>query len=109
VQIVRDFFRAIDWGWYRILISGTLYVLVNIGACILLYSKRNTSPLHTIAFYWLTLSLLFIFSLGPNPLLEEFARYTVPAVPALILGLLPGKMQLTTPRQPAKSRLSPGR
>lgn len=89
VQIIQDFFRAIDWGQYRILVSGTLYVIANVVACILLYRKRNRSALYTIASYWMTFSLVFIFSLGPTPLLEEFSRFTVPLVPALLLGLLP--------------------
>jgi hypothetical protein len=32
-------------------------------------------------------SLLFIFSFGPNPLLEEFRRFLIPVIPAIILGI----------------------
>lgn len=87
VQIVQDVFRAIDWKQYRILLSGLFYLLINLFALFQLHKHRNTSLLYQICFFWMLFSLIFVFLLGPTPLLEEFARFSVPFVPALIFGI----------------------
>lgn len=93
IQIIQDVFRTLDWGQYRILLSGLFYLFMNLLALFQLYKYRKTSPLFQIFFYWMFFSLLFIFTFGPTPLLEEFRRFAVPFTPALILGLLSFKMK----------------
>lgn len=89
LQIFRDLFRTIYLHQYKILISGLFYVFINLIGVILLYKKRKKSELYSIAFVWMALSLIFIFSIGPTPLLDEFLRFSVPFSPALILSVLP--------------------
>lgn len=86
LQLLKDVFRAIDWGQYRILISGIFYLLINFFALFQLFKHKKISGLYQISFFWMLFSLIFIFLLSPTPLLEEFSRYSVPFVPALILG-----------------------
>jgi Gpi18-like mannosyltransferase len=93
IQIVQDIPRALDWKQYRILISGLLYIIINFFAVFKLFKYRKISWLYKVCFYWMLFSLLFIFSLGPMPMLEEFSRFSVPAVPALVLGLFPPKLK----------------
>jgi hypothetical protein len=83
IQIIDDIFRTIDWGQYRILISGLLYVTVNLVTLIVLFKFRNISDINKILFYWILLSLLFVFSLSPFTLIENFGRYMVPIAPAV--------------------------
>jgi hypothetical protein len=89
VQIGKDIFRTIDWGQYRILFSGVGYIVLNLFALAYLYRKRHV-PLFQLLFLWLFFSLVFIFSLGPIPLLEEFSRFSVPMTPAVVVGLVIG-------------------
>jgi len=86
-QIFADILRTISWHQYRILTSGLLYILMAVISAFILYKYRNKKIIYKISFLWLTFSLLFIFSLGPNPLLEEFRRFLIPVAPAVILGL----------------------
>ena len=81
IQIFQDVFRTIDWHQYRIPFSGLFYLFISIFALIRL---RTISKLY---FYWLLFSLIFIFSLSPIPLLEEYPRFLVPVVPAIIIGM----------------------
>ncbi|MBI2031140.1 MAG: hypothetical protein HYT08_00855 [Candidatus Levybacteria bacterium] len=87
IQIFKDIPRAIDWGQYRILASGIFYLILNFFGFILLYKHRSLSWFHQISFFWMGLSLLFIFFIGPTPFLEEFSRFSVPFAPALIIGI----------------------
>jgi hypothetical protein len=87
ITIVKDIFRAFDWKQYRILISGLFYLTLNFFTLISLFRLRLKKQLFRIAFFWQLSSLGFIFSFSPIPLLEEFGRFTVPFVPAIILGL----------------------
>lgn len=89
IQIIKDIPRAIDWKQYRILLSGTSYVVLNFLALYTLYKNRIKSNVNMIFFLWMIFSMLFVLSIGPTPMLEEFSRFTVPFVPALIFGLLP--------------------
>ena len=87
VQVFTDILRTISWHQYRILTSGILYISIAFIAVFLLYRYRNKKIIYKISFLWLILSLLFIFSFGPNPFLEEFRRFLIPVVPAVILGI----------------------
>lgn len=95
VQIFKDIFRAIDWGQYRILFSGLFYLLISFIALVRL------KKINKLYFYWLLFSLIFIFSLSPAPLLEEYSRFLVPVVPVIIIGLfyfpITGKLIKTNP------------
>jgi Gpi18-like mannosyltransferase len=88
IQIFNDIFRALDWHQYRILTSGLIYILSSFIITYFLYKFRKKKEIYKISFYWSFFSLLFIFSFGPNPLLEEFRRFIIPFLPALILGLV---------------------
>lgn len=81
IQIIKDIFRAIDWGQWRILLSGFFYLIISFVALYRLFR------LNRLLFFWLLFSLIFIFSLSPAPLLEEYSRFLVPVVPAIIIGL----------------------
>lgn len=78
VQLVRDVFRAIDWGWYRILASGIIYlgfwamVAVNLGR------QKVKSQWQKMAVMSALFLSAFVFSVGPTPFLEEFSRFLVP-------------------------------
>lgn len=87
VQILKDIFRTIDWKQYRILVSGLFYLTINLLALFQLFRYKNSSLIYKISFYWMGFSLLFILTLGPTPLLEEFSRFSVPFVSALVLGV----------------------
>jgi Gpi18-like mannosyltransferase len=87
VQIFADILRTISWHQYRILTSGLLYIAIAFIAVFLLYKYRNIKVIYKISFLWLVFSLLFIFSFGPNPMLEEFRRFLIPVIPAVILGI----------------------
>lgn len=88
-QIITDIFRTYNWGQTRILLSGLFYLILNFTFLFLLYKKRLEKPLFLISFYWMLLSLAFIFSLSPVPLLEEFGRFTVPFNPVIIFAIIP--------------------
>ena len=87
IQVFADIMRTISWHQYRILASGLLYIAVAFISAFLLFKYRNKKIVYKVSFLWLIFSLLFIFSFGPNPFLEEFRRFLIPALPAVILGL----------------------
>jgi hypothetical protein len=88
VQLIKDILRTIDWGQYRILVSGLVYVLVAVGGWWGLFKQRSQNQLNLIAFYWATGSLLFLMTLSMPTFLEDFGRYAIPIAPALTLGWL---------------------
>jgi hypothetical protein len=88
IQIINDILRSIDWHQYRILFSGIVHILFSLTATYILFRYRNKSSLIKICFLWSLISLIFIFSYGPNPLIEEFRRFIIPFLPALILGIM---------------------
>jgi Gpi18-like mannosyltransferase len=87
LQIIQDWFRAITWKQYRILISGSFYVFLNLIAATLLFLSRRLSDLFMVCFLWMIFSLIYIFSASPTPLLEEFSRFSTPFIPAMLIGL----------------------
>lgn len=86
LQIISDLFRTLDWHQYRIFASGVFYLLYVLVGLYLLYKKRKSEKFIKICFLWLLFSLIFIFALGPTPLLEDFARYATPVLPAVAVG-----------------------
>lgn len=87
LQIIQDLGRTLDWKQYKIFFSGLFYVLITLTSIISLFVARKKIFLNLVFFYWLLFSLLFILSFGPTPILEDFARFTVPVTPAIVLGL----------------------
>lgn len=87
IQIFNDILRTIDWGQYKILFSGIFYLIINLGALIILFKLRNKSEIIKICFYWTLFSLIFIFSLSPFTIIENFARYALPIIPAVCLAI----------------------
>jgi|WetSurMetagenome_2_1015567.scaffolds.fasta_scaffold52695_2 Gpi18-like mannosyltransferase len=87
LQLISDFPRSLDWHQYRIFLSGSFYIVFSIIGCLFLYKYRNNSDVFKISFYWLLFSLIFILSYGPSPLLEEFSRFIIPCLPAIIIGI----------------------
>lgn len=88
IQIFKDFAQAALAGQYRTLLSGLFYILITLLATLGLYKKRKLSDFNNLCFYWMLLSLLFIFAYGPTPLLGEYRRFLVPIIPALIVGII---------------------
>lgn len=86
-QLVRDILRTLDWHQYRILFSGIFYIGLFIAAILILFKYKNKNNIFRISFYWLLFSLIFILIYGPSPILEEFARFSVPSMPAIIIGI----------------------
>lgn len=89
IQIFKDFSRAVMEGKYRTLLSGLLYISISLVAILRLYKKRKLSDFNNLCFYWMLISLVFIFTYGPTPLLGEYRRFLVPSIPALIMGIVP--------------------
>ncbi len=109
IQMYQDIIRTIDWGQYRILFSGIFYMIINFFSLFILFKNRKKSNLINVCFYWMLFSLLFVFSLSPFTLIENFGRYTTPASPmiavafAIFIQDLSRRMGLL-PKQP---KLSP--
>jgi hypothetical protein len=87
-QIISDISRNIRNHEYRVLISGFLYLIFSFWGIIKLYKHRKSSNTVQLLFYWVLFSLIFILSYGPSQLFEDFRRFIVPIIPALIYGIL---------------------
>ena len=83
IQMVKDVVRTFDWGQYRILTSGILYIFFYVYFLLRALSVTKNSPNFNNLF--LTLSIIFmsifIFSYSFVPYLENFARYLAPIIP----------------------------
>ena len=86
-QLVNDFVRAADWGWYRNIVSGLIYLGFLAGMLHGLFrlNKAKWDDVSRIAYYSIFLMVGFVFSIGPTPFLEEFPRFLVPVS---VLGML---------------------
>jgi len=84
-QIIDDLPRTLAWHQYRIFASGTFYIIFIFIGLYLLYKKRHNSGLIKICLFWSILSVCFVLSLSPTPLLEDFARYLTPIMPAMAI------------------------
>jgi Gpi18-like mannosyltransferase len=82
-QIINDLPRALAWHQYRIFASGSFYIIFIALGLYLLYKNRQKSDLIKICLFWSILSICFVLSLSPTPLLEDFARYLTPIMPAM--------------------------
>lgn len=86
-MIISDIFRTLDWGQYRIFASGVFYLAFFLVGHYFLFRLRRVNPLLSIFHLWSAFSLLFIFSISPTPLIQDFGRYAVIFAPAALFGL----------------------
>lgn len=86
-QLVDDLFRSLSWHQYRIFLSGSFYIIFVLIGLYLLF-KNKKSNIRKICFLWTFFSLIFVLSLSPTPLLEDFGRYLVPVMPALSIAFM---------------------
>jgi len=84
-QIIDDLPRTLAWHQYRIFASGSFYIIFIALGLYLLYKKRHNSRLIKICLLWSVFSVVFVLSLSPTPLLEDFARYLTPIMPAIAI------------------------
>lgn len=116
IQIFDDIYRTIDWGQYRILFSGSFYIFLNLISSSILFYFRKKDRIINLFFYWSLFSIIFVFSLSPFTLIENFGRYAIPILPAICLaiylvinliieklGFLPKKPKLTTNKKRMKT------
>lgn len=91
-QLVKDVFIAIAEKEWRILFSGSAYMLLIIFLIIKSYKKINLKKniFLTNLFVLIIFYLIFNLSLGYKPFLQEYARYMVPVFPLFWL-ILVGK------------------
>jgi len=87
VQLMEDIPRAIDWGWWRQVISGVGYLVLLVWISRQAYKNKSEDEWGKMLGWMAGLMLMFIFSLGPTPFLEEFPRFLVPVWPLLWLKL----------------------
>ncbi len=87
IQLAKDIPRTLDWHQYRIFFSGLFYILMFVASVIFLSKYKIKNSILGICFFWALFSLAFILLYGPSPLLEEFGRFSIPALPAIILGI----------------------
>ncbi len=86
-QIIQDLSRSLNWHQYRIFFSGSFYITLLIIAILILFKNKNKNIIFRISFYWLLFSSIFILTYGPSPILEEFGRFLIPCMPAIIIGI----------------------
>lgn|GEM_PF-2730760 len=87
VMLFQNIYRTLDWGQYRILVSGLAYVVVTGFGMVGLFKRKDLNPVFRVSFFWAALSLLFILSLSMHTFLEDFSRYSIVVWPAIALGL----------------------
>ncbi len=87
VMLFQNIYRTLDWGQYRILISGLFYVGLNAVGMWGLFKNRADKSVFGISFYWAALSLAFLLLLSMQTFLEDFSRYAVVFWPAIALGV----------------------
>lgn len=75
VQLGQDLIRAYHWGWYRILLSGLLYILLF--AVLWLKSIK----IRSIEFWMITGIYIFTLVVNLVPFLENLGRYLAPTAP----------------------------
>jgi hypothetical protein len=73
---------------FRILISSGFYLLFTFwGTAGLVWAAFKKKGIYSLACVWGVLSLAFLFTVSFSSFLEDFGRYTVPFLPATILGI----------------------
>lgn len=83
VQLALDLPRAVKWGWYRIFLSGTFYLVFYIALLLSTlrdYKKKQTAFRSLVLLIILFMSA-FVFLLGFVPELENLGRFFVPIFP----------------------------
>ena len=88
VQLAKDVVRAIDWGYWRILISGLGYIGLSLGLVVKtvkrtgdFLSRGDGLMIKT----WAGLTLIYVLAVGPIPMLEEFRRYISVLFPLILV------------------------
>lgn len=79
-QLLDDIFRAISWNQPQILISGIINVILSFSVfyfCIKYKNDFLNSGDQIFVKVWAIASIIFVFSIGPTPFLEEAGRYLV--------------------------------
>lgn len=80
-QLYEDIFRAIDWGWYAQVWSGVSYLLLLMVAAGMVWKYKNklwVGAGNKFLMLSVGFMMVFVFSIGPTPFLEEFPRFLVP-------------------------------
>ncbi len=85
VQLVKDIYRTLQWGQYRIFISGISYLALFLS--ILVYTLRNflknKEKEEVVIFFIIWAISAFLLLLGFTPYLENFGRYLTPLFPLI--------------------------
>lgn len=87
IQIFKDILRTVDWKEYKILFSGIFYLIINFASLLIIYKFRNKSEITKICFYWVLFSIIFILTVSPHSLIENFGRYSIPFLPAVCVAI----------------------
>lgn len=90
LQIFDDIIRTISWGQYRIFFSGMFYILISFFALFILYKFRKKDSIYEILFLWTLFTIIFIFSLSPFTLIENYFRYILVVTPAIVIAFSEG-------------------
>jgi hypothetical protein len=89
-QLFLDIPRALDWGWWRQVVSGLVYLgLLIIMLIMALRIQTHHFELAPLMKWLIVAMVSFVFVLGPTPFLEEFPRFLVPVWPLLWLMVMP--------------------
>lgn len=75
LQLTQDLIRALDWGWYKIFISGAFYMVFYAWMYIKAFDFKK------IEFWIITGLYFFTLSINLVPFLENLGRYLAPTVP----------------------------
>ena len=80
-QLAADIVRTVDWRQWRILFSGLIYVFGYVWLLVKTLRLKHNQLVKT----WAILTTIFIFSLGPTPVLEEIRRFMAIFFPLALL------------------------
>lgn len=87
IQLYKDAFRAYSWGQYRILFSGSIYMVFLITSLLYVkrYLKEKNDEYYNHLFLIALFIAIFVILLGHEPFLEEYPRYLIGVFPLLWL------------------------
>lgn len=95
--ILDDYLRLFRDHGYRTLVSGSFYLGFATLGTILLFLKRDKSPLHQVSFLWAVSQYIFLLTIGPKPIMENYGRYAFLLYP-LTTWLLIGEPKIKVPK-----------
>jgi len=87
-QLVKDIIRAVDWGYWRILISGLGYIGLSLSLVIKTVKRKGdllSQGDGLMVKTWAGLTLIYVLTVGPVPMLEEFRRYIAVLFPLILV------------------------